>query len=145
MLAAPGLVGVAVLATFLQQIAPPQADIRVQSLELVRNPDRNVTARVVVTSDNNSVARAARLELFLPVGVVVTQLGVGCHAVSVAGPSATARVSCDLGDLPVRGVKSVALTTTTVPGGMPHRIAVFVESDTPDPIPTNNYSERILQ
>ena len=134
----------AIVALFVGQGPPPQADIRVESLALVRNADRTVTARVAITSDNNSVARAARLELFIPVGAVVTRLEAGCRAVSVAGPAATARVSCDLGDLPVRAIKTVAVTTNPVRSGVPYRVAAFVQSDTPDPLPANNYAERIL-
>jgi hypothetical protein len=43
-----------------------------------------------------------------------------------------------------RGFYEVLLTTTLPPQGAPKRLGVFAYSDTPDPVPGNNYAERTL-
>ena len=121
-----------------------QADIRIQSIDLVAVKGRSLNARVVVTSDNDDDARNARLEILLPVGVGVARLSPGCRASSFAGlPTLNARITCDLGDIPVRGVREVMIATSAPAANVPMRVAAFVVSDTPDPLPANNYAERV--
>jgi hypothetical protein len=150
--------GVASLATILVGVrhATPaqevwQADIRVRSMEVL--PARSVaptarggqlTTRIVITSDNDDDARAARLEILLPVGVSVLRLPGGCKSSPSAVAGLTARVTCDLGDVPVRGLRDVSIVTTGVQASPQGRFGAFVTSDTPDPIPSNNYAERAL-
>ena len=121
-----------------------QADIRIQSIELVVVKGRTLNARIVVTSDNDGDARNARLEILLPVGVGVSRLAPGCRASSIPGlPALNAHVSCDLGDIPVRGIREVTIATSAPALTVLMRVAAFVVSDTPDPIPSNNYAERV--
>lgn len=122
-----------------------QADIRIQSIEVVAVRGQSLNARVVVTSDNGEDARAARLEILLPAGVGVVRLAPGCRAGTGLTPGGqSGRISCELGDIPVRGVREVTVVTTAPGSGAPIRVAVFVVSDTPDPLPANNYAERVV-
>ena len=49
-----------------------------------------------------------------------------------------------VGDVPVRESRSVFVTTAGRPATPHARFAAFVLSDTPDPVPSNNYAERIV-
>lgn len=129
-----------------------QADVRVHALEVTplralaaTRGARQLSMRAVITSDNDDDARAARLEVLLPIGVGVLRLPPGCRAGASTVATLTGRVTCDLGDIPVRGLREVVITTTGTVSGTGGRFAVFVTSDTPDPAPSNNYSERIVQ
>ncbi|HJU89240.1 MAG TPA: hypothetical protein VJ672_07610 [Gemmatimonadaceae bacterium] len=135
-----------------------QADVRVQALEVTplrvatntatstaRAAGGQLSMRAVITSDNDDDARRVRLEVLLPIGVGVLRLGPGCQAGASAVSTLTGRVTCDLGDIPVRGLREVVITTTGPVNGGGGRFAVFVTSDTPDPLPSNNYSERAIQ
>jgi hypothetical protein len=129
-----------------------QADVRVQSLEVMSlqtagmstRGGRQLSTRVVIASDNDDDARAVRLEILLPIGVGVLRLAPGCQASPGAVATLTGRVTCELGNIPVRGFREVVITTTgsVSTGG---RFAVFVTSETPDPMPSNNYAERLVQ
>jgi hypothetical protein len=122
-----------------------RADIRVQSLRVTRL-DTHLLARIVVYSDNDDEARAARVEILIPVGVGIVRMAVGCTA--SAGPPGVevlrARVTCELGTLPVRGSREIFVMTTMPPVRIPRTFAAFAMSDTPDPRPGNNYAERML-
>lgn len=130
-----------------------QADIRVQSMEVLStrgvqsaggSRGGQLSTRVVVTSDNDDDARAARLEILLPVGVSVLRMPAGCKTSPGVVTGLTARVTCALGDLPVRGLREVTIVTTGVLATPQARFGAFVTSDTPDPVPSNNYAERAL-
>jgi len=120
-----------------------QADMRVQSLAVAARGGQ-LSARAVIYSDNDDDARAARVEFLLPVGVGVLRLPAGCKASASAVAGLHARVTCDLGDVEVRGLRELLIVTTGVTGGPNVRFAVFVTSDTPDPAPANNYAERAV-
>ena len=121
-----------------------QADLQVRSLT-VSAEKGNLTARMVVGSEAGE-ALGARVEVLLPVGVGIVQLGPGC----MPGPNRTgisalrARVECRLGNLPARSNRELYVVTTTPPSGMPRGFAVVVMSDTPDPKPANNFLERVI-
>ena len=119
-----------------------RADIEVQSLRVTRL-DANLLARVVVYSENDDEARAARVEILVPVGVGIVRMAAGCAA--SAGPPGVsvlrARVTCELGTVPVRGSREVFVMTTIPPSGIPRTFGAFAMSDTPDPKPGNNYAE----
>ncbi len=120
-----------------------QADVRVQSLDVtaLKGKGGPLSAVIVVTSDNDEEARATRLEILLPIGVGVLRMPAGCRPSPSAIAGLIARVTCDLGDIPVRGLREITVTTTG--GAAIHgRFAAFVTSDTPDPQPSNNYAER---
>ncbi len=130
-----------------------QADIRVQSMEVLSargvpaagdGRGGQLSTRIVVTSDNDDDARASRLEILLPVGVTVLRMPSDCKASPGAVAGLTARVTCELGDLPVRGLREVTIVTSGAPSNRQARFGAFVTSDTPDPIPSNNYAERAL-
>jgi hypothetical protein len=121
-----------------------QADIRIRTLEVTRTRT-GVTARIVVYTENDDVARDARLLVLLPVGVGLAHVPAECRA--SPGPSMVpalrAAVSCEMGAIPNRGFHEV-LVTTTLPGEpRPTRFAAFTYSGTPDPVPGNNYAERM--
>lgn len=122
-----------------------RADIQVQSLRITRLDD-NLLMRLVVYSDNDDEARAARVEILLPVGVGLVRMAEGCTA--SAGPPGVsvlrARVTCELGTLTVRGSREVFVMTTIPPSGTPKAFGAFAMSDTPDPKPGNNFLERTL-
>ena len=122
-----------------------RADIQVQSLRITRL-DENLLMRVVVYSDNDDEARAARVEILLPVGVGLVRMAEGCTA--SAGPPGIsglrARVTCELGTLLVRSSREVFVMTTMPAAGIPKSFGAFAMSDTPDPKPGNNYLERTL-
>lgn len=122
-----------------------QADIQIRVLEVTKSKT-SLTARVVVYSENDDEARDSRLLIFLPVGAGLERIPPGCAASQSPSmvPSLRAMVHCELGAIPVRGFREVSLSTTLPPEGMPKRFGVFTFSGTPDPMPANNYAERII-
>jgi hypothetical protein len=70
-------------------------------------------------------------------------MAAGCTA--SAGPpgirTLQARVTCELGNIAVRGSREVFVMTTIPPAGIPRSFGAFVMSDTPDPKPANNFAE----
>ena len=135
------------IASLLANAAPAvgqevwQADVRIQSLE-VTNGKGSVGIRVFVTSDNDDDARGVRLELLLPVGAGVVRMAQGCRPSASPVANLVARVICELGVIPVRGLREVVISATAPTPGPNRKVAVFVTSDTPDPEPANNYAER---
>ncbi|HSJ65830.1 MAG TPA: hypothetical protein VK922_18255 [Gemmatimonadaceae bacterium] len=133
-----------------------QADVRIQLLEVTAlrgstaasKPGqasaaaRQFTARVVVASDNDDEARGVRLDVLLPVGAGVVRLPAECRASPSAVATLTGRVTCDLGVMPVRGLREVMISTTATVSPTGARFAALVSSDTPDPVPGNNFAER---
>jgi hypothetical protein len=121
-----------------------QADLQIRSLS-VSEAGGQLTAKVVVASELGE-AMTARVEVLLPVGVGIVQLGAGC----VAGPSAPgvpslrARVICTIGNLRPRDPREFSVTTTTPPNGVARQFGVMATSDTPDPKPGNNFAERVI-
>jgi hypothetical protein len=122
-----------------------QADLRIQTFEVTAlKKGGPLSARVVVVSESDDAARAVRLDILLPIGAGVLRLSPGCRPSTSSVAGLNARVTCDLGDLPVRGLREVQISTTAAaPNGHP-RFAAFVASDTPDPEPSNNYAERAV-
>ena len=122
-----------------------QSDVQIQALDVSRF-DQSLVARVIIFADNHDDARAVHVEILLPLGVGVTRTAMGCIA-SVSPPGVSdlrARVTCDVGTLPVRGSREVFVITTLPPAGTPKTFGVFASSDTPDPRPANNFAERTL-
>lgn len=122
-----------------------QADVAVQAFEVTAAKRGGpITARVVVATGNDE-ARAVRLEMLLPVGVGVLRVSGDCHASAGPVESLNARVSCVMGDLPVRALREVSVTTSGAsPADARPTFAVFVYGDTPDPQPANNFAARAL-
>lgn len=123
-----------------------RADIQVQSLRVTRL-DGKLLARVVVFSENDDEARAARVEILVPVGVGIVRMAEGCTA--SAGPPGVsvlrARVTCELGNVAVRASREVFVMTTIPPNGTGQTFGAFAMSDTPDPKPGNNFAEWTLR
>jgi hypothetical protein len=121
-----------------------QSDLQVRSFS-VSESEGHLIARVSVTAELGE-ARAARVEVLLPVAVGIVRVGAGCApGPSPPGvPSLRARVVCIAGDLRPRDVKEFTVTTTTPPPGMDRRFGVMAMSDTPDPKPGNNFAERVI-
>ncbi len=143
-----GLLLVAVgasLPTAMPQSQLWQADIRIRTLEVTKTRT-NMSARVVIYTENKDDARDARLLFLLPVGVDIERLGPGCAASAGSSLSLVQRaaVLCDLGAIPNAGFREVAVSTTLPADGLPRRFGVFTYSSTPDPVPGNNYAERTI-
>jgi hypothetical protein len=122
-----------------------RSDVSVRALDL--STERHggaIAVRVIVAADSDD-ARAVRLEIMLPVGVGVLRVPDGCQRSPGPITSLAARVSCALGGLPMRGMRDVTITTTGAPPsrGRIH-FAAFTFSDTPDPVPSNNFAERVV-
>ena len=122
-----------------------QADIQIRTLEVTRNRS-SINLRVVVYTENDDDAQHARLLILLPVGVGIEKLAAKCVAMPGPSmvPSLRAAVACELGAIPNRGFHEVTLTTTMPANAHPKRFGVFTYSGTPDPVPGNNYAERII-
>jgi hypothetical protein len=122
-----------------------QADLAVQAFDVTAlKPGGSIAARVVVATGNEE-ARGVRLEMLLPVGIGVLRVSDGCRPSPGPVASLNARVSCALGDMPVRALREVSIMTSGVPSADARsHFAVFVFSDTPDPRPANNFAERML-
>ena len=122
-----------------------QADVLVRSLD-VSLLDGKLLARFVISTEADDEAKATRVEVLIPVGVGIVRMGAGCVA-SAAPPGVSAlrgRVTCELGNLAVRGSREVFVLTTIPPSGVPRSFAVFAMSDTPDPRPGNNFAEKTM-
>lgn len=121
-----------------------QADLQIRSLSVTAS-NGNLTAKVVVGAEYGE-AMAARVEVMLPVGVGIVQLGAGCAAgPSAPGvPSLRARVICTIGNLRPRDPREFTVTTTVPPDGVARQFGVMATSDTPDPKPGNNFAERVI-
>lgn len=122
-----------------------QADIQIRTLEITKTKT-NISARVVIYTERDDDARDARLVILLPVGVGIDRLAAGCAA--SAGPSMVpalrAMVLCDMGRIPNYGFREVEITTTLPSEPVSKRFGVFTYSSTPDPVPGNNYAERVI-
>jgi hypothetical protein len=119
-----------------------QADLQVRTLSVSDDGGR-LTVKFTVLSEFGE-ARAARVEVLLPVGVGIIEMGTGCRpSASAPGISVLrARVECALGDLPARARRDIYVVTTRPPNGVRRDFGVIVLSDTPDPRPGNNFAER---
>ncbi|HET9292839.1 MAG TPA: hypothetical protein VFO06_00980 [Gemmatimonadales bacterium] len=121
-----------------------QADLRIRDIS-ASGVDGGLRLQVVVAAELGE-AMAARVEIFLPVGVGLKEMAPGC----VPGPNPQgvsdlqARVICRLGDLPPRSSREMHVVTTAPPPGIPSRFGAVALSDTPDPRPGNNFAEREL-
>jgi len=121
-----------------------QADLQIKTLT-VAEAKGGLIARVVVTSEFGE-AMAAKVEVMLPVGVGIMQMGAGCAAgPSAPGvPSLRARVICTIGNLRPNDRREFSITTTSPPAGTARRFGVIATSDTPDPKPGNNFAEKVI-
>jgi hypothetical protein len=119
-------------------------DLLVQSMDIALL-NANLVARVVLLSEYDE-ARAMRVETLVPVGVGILRMAPGCTASAAPqGVSALrARVTCQLGNLPMRTSREVFVMTTIPPTGGRRSFGAFAMCDTPDPSPVNNFAERTL-
>jgi hypothetical protein len=137
-------VGTAILVASVGSQRVWQADVSVRALDVATlKPGGPITARVSIAADSD-VARAVRVEIILPVGVAVLRLPAGCRTSPSPVATLSARVTCALGDLPERGQRDVSIATTGSASAGRLRFAAFAFSDTPDPVPSNNFFERVL-
>jgi len=145
------MVGVVLGTLLLAGPARPQArwqaDRRIQSVTVVegRAPaaDRTggrLTATVVVYSANDDDAQMPTLIVLLPVGVRFVGSSAGCVA-SVTSSATHATATCRLATMTVGVTRTVSVSTTVPPSGVPKKFGAFVWSLTPDPDSTNNYGE----
>jgi hypothetical protein len=119
-----------------------QSDLQIKSLT-VSESHGNLTARFVVFAEIGE-AMAAKVEIMLPPGVGIVEMGAGCQAgANPPGVSALrARVLCTLGNLPARASRELYVVTTRPPGKSSTEFGVIALSDTPDPRPGNNFAQR---
>jgi len=144
--AARSLVTLASLAAAGQPVAAQavwQADVRIQTLDVAETQGA-LSVQVTVLSDRDDTANNVRLEVFLPVRTGSLRMAGGCQASPSAMATLRARVSCALGDLQPGQARTVWLTTSLPPQGVARRVGVIAFSDTPDPVPGNNYGERVI-
>lgn len=120
-----------------------ESDVSVRAVEFSKAAlAGSITMHVTVTAERDD-ARAVRLEIMLPVGVGMLAMPPACRSSPAPVMSLAARVTCTLGDLHRRDVRTISITTTDRPGArQPLRFAAFAFSDTPDPQPGNNFAER---
>jgi hypothetical protein len=140
-LAAVGL-GAGPGAAPIQQVW--RADLRIQSLDVQSLGAGGYALRLVVTSDRDDAAQSARLELLLPVGVGVLRATPGCRPSPSPINGLAGRLTCELGTIPARGTREITVAMSSPGSGARPRVAAMVMSDTPDPVPGNNYLEREL-
>jgi hypothetical protein len=123
-----------------------QSDVKVESLDVSESRSGgSINARAVISTSGDDAARSVKVEVMLPIGVGVLRLSDGCKPSPSPVTGLTARVTCDLGEIPTRGSREIAIATTARPSSIPLRIGIFAFSDTPDPSPANNFAERNLQ
>jgi hypothetical protein len=122
-----------------------KADIQIRTLEVTRTKS-TVNARIVVYTEDDDAAEHARLLILLPVGAGIERLAAGCSATPGPSmvPSLRAAVTCEMGAIPNRGFREVLLTARLPVNARPKLLGVFTYSSTPDPVPGNNYAERIV-
>lgn len=119
-----------------------QSDLQIKSLT-VSEARGNLTARFVVIAEIGE-AMSAKVEIMLPPGVGIVELGSGCTP-GANPPGVTAlraRVLCTLGNLAPRTPKELYVITTTPPARGSTGFGVIALSDTPDPRPGNNFAEK---
>jgi hypothetical protein len=138
----------ALLVGFGRQQAPPrvwQSDVRVRALEISETKRGGpLSVHILVSTESDESARAVRVEIMLPIGVGIVRIPEGCRPSPSPVSTLNARVTCDLGDLPGRALRDLWLSTTArVAAGALH-VAVVALSDTPDPLPANNFAEKAL-
>ena len=121
-----------------------QSDLQVRALT-VSESKGTLVAKVILVTELGE-ASGARVEVMLPVGVGLLEVGPGCTAgPSPPGvPSLRATVVCTAGSLRPRETREFFVTTTTPPPGLERRFGVMAMSDTPDPKPGNNFAERVI-
>ena len=119
-----------------------QSDLQVRTLT-VSESGQNLTVRFVIIAEIGE-AMAAKVEVMLPPGVGIVEMGPGCKpGPNPPGVSALrARVLCTLGNLPLRSARELFVTTTQPPPGASRGFGVIATSDTPDPKPGNNFAEK---
>lgn len=123
-----------------------QSDLEIESLEVAElRSGGSVNARIVISAEGSDAARAVRLEIMLPIGVGVLRLAQGCTPSASPVTGLNARVTCELGEVQPRGIREIAISTTSRKSSIPLRFAAFAYSDTPDPSPANNFAERTAQ
>lgn len=120
--------------------ARAQADVQVQAVNVIQG-NNSLVCKVKVYSDHDDYARNTMLRILLPVGVTVTSQSQGCQASSPVGDGTQGVVTCNLGTLRVADSRTVQVTTSLPPRGVPKKCAAFASSDTPDPNPSNNFGE----
>lgn len=122
-----------------------QADIRVEALEAVESRATGaVTIRFRVSTEGSDAAKDVRVEVLLPLGVGVARVSDSCHPTVSPIPGLSARVTCDIGDMTSGHDRDLSVMTSAR-NNAPLHYAAFAFSDTPDPIPANNFAERTLQ
>ena len=119
-----------------------QADLQITSLT-VSQANGNLTARFVVRAEIGE-AMATTVEVMLPPGVGIVELGIGCRAgANPPGVSVLrARVLCTVGNLAPRMSRELYVITTSPPANASTEFGVIALSNTPDPRPGNNFAQR---
>jgi len=138
-----GILGIGLTAGSYRQ-APRvwKVDLRIRAFDVMSVGESSVQATVSIVADGDEVARAARLELLLPVSVGLIRAPAGCRPSPAAVGKLTGRVTCELGDIQGRGVREITVLTSAPPPHTGARFAAMVLSDTPDIRPSNNFAER---
>jgi hypothetical protein len=139
-----GVLGLLGLSSGPERQAPRvwKTDLRIRSFDVMPVGQGSLQATVGIIADGDDAARAARLELLLPVSVGLIRAPAGCRPSPAAVGNLTGRVTCELGDIPGRGVREITVLTSAPTPHTGARFAAMVLSDTPDVTPSNNFAER---
>jgi hypothetical protein len=122
-----------------------QADVRIQSLEAAEaRGTGGLSIRIKVGTEGSDAAKSVHVEVLLPLGVGVTRVSESCHPSASPIPGLSARVTCDLGDVTSGHERELGIVTSAR-NASSLRFAAFAFSDTPDPVPANNFMEKTLQ
>ena len=121
-----------------------QSDVRIAQFELSQiSPGSAVAVRLVVAAGDNE-ARSVKIEIMIPVGVTVLRNAEGCRMSPGPVSGLSARLSCDLGDVAGGASREVLVSISSRASTMASRLGAFAFSDTPDPLPQNNFAERAM-
>jgi len=119
-----------------------QSDLRIAQLELSQASAGGAVAVKLVIAAGESEARSVRVEILVPVGVTVLRGGEGCRMSPGPVSGLSARLSCDLGDIPGGTSREIVASISSRASTLMSRLGAFAFSDTPDPLPQNNFAER---
>jgi hypothetical protein len=126
--------------------ARAQADVQVRSMSVTESAG-NLKVSIEVFSRHDDTARNTTLRILLPVGVRFVSSATGCEARPATAADGTQSIAtCEVGDLRHLGGRGESKTMellTTVPriATIRKTFGAFAWSDTPDPLPRNNYRE----
>ena len=141
------ILGVLTILLFVSSVglgqARPQADVQVRSLAVSESTGK-LTFKFEIFNINDDSARNTTLRVLFPVNVKFLSSATGCTASAAVRDGTHAFAICDVGTLRVGESRTVQVVTTvpTIPR-IRKAFGAFAWSETPDPLPANNYGEAV--